>query len=97
VPELNAAVVFYGGPPDEATMAKIKAPVLAFAGTDDVRVAAGTEGAVEKMKALQKSYEIHIYQHATHSFIQYQNLGGNAEATSDSWARSIAFLKQYTR
>jgi carboxymethylenebutenolidase len=97
VPELSAAVVFYGGPPDDATMAKINAPVLAFAGTDDVRVAAGTEGAIEKMKKLGKKYETHIYQHATHSFLMYQNVGGNPEATADAWPRAIAFLKQNTR
>src|SRR5205814_8905911 len=32
---LNAAVSFYGAPPEAATMAKIQAPVLAFAGDDD--------------------------------------------------------------
>jgi len=97
VPELNAAVVYYGGPPDEATMAKIKAPVLAFAGTDDMRVAAGTEGAIEPMKKFGKVYETHIYPHATHSFLMYQNIGGNPEATADSWPRTIAWLNKYTK
>ncbi len=40
VPELNAAVVFYGGPPDETIMAKIKAPVIGFYGEDDARLTA---------------------------------------------------------
>ena len=35
MPGVNASVSFYGAPPDAATMAKIQAPVLAFAGDDD--------------------------------------------------------------
>jgi len=38
VPEVNAAVVFYGASPNSETMGRIKAPVLAFYGEDDARV-----------------------------------------------------------
>jgi len=93
----NAAVVFYGAPiPNEVVMSKINAPVLAFAGTDDIRVKEGTEGAAATMKKLGKNYEFHIYEHATHGFAEYQQLGGNPEAIKDSWARAITFLKKYT-
>lgn len=97
VPQEDAAVVFYGAPiPDESVMAKVKAPVIAFAGTDDIRVSEATQAADAKMKKLGKSYEFHIYQHATHGFMEYQQVGGNPEATKDAWPRAIAFLKKYT-
>jgi carboxymethylenebutenolidase len=97
VPQENAAVVFYGAPiPDESVMAKVKAPVIAFAGTDDIRVMEQTEAADAKMKKLGKSYEFHIYQHATHGFVEYQQVGGNPEAIKDSWPRAMAFLRKYT-
>ena len=97
VPQEDAAVVFYGAPiPDESVMAKLKAPVLAFAGTDDIRVSEATEAADAKMKKLGKSYEFHIYQHATHGFAEYQQVGGNPEAIKDAWPRAMAFLKKYT-
>lgn len=70
----------YGTPPDEATMAKIKAPVLGFYGCHEE---AG------------ESFEPHLYPHGTHGFLEYQE-GGNPQATSDSWRRTIAFLKQHT-
>jgi carboxymethylenebutenolidase len=97
VPQEDAAVVFYGAPiPDESVMAKVKAPVIAFAGTDDIRVSEATQAADAKMRKLGKSYEFHIYQHATHGFMEYQQVGGNPEATKDAWPRAMAFLKKYT-
>ncbi len=97
VPQEDAAVVFYGAPiPDESVMAKVKAPVIAFAGTDDIRVSEQTQAADAKMKKLGKSYEFHIYQHATHGFAEYQQVGGNPEAIKDAWPRAMAFLKKYT-
>lgn len=97
VPEINAAVVYYGTPPDEAIMARIKAPVLGFFGDDDARVTATVEPASAAMKKLGKTFESHIYPHGTHGFLEYQDVGGNPAATSDSWARTIAFLNQQTK
>jgi len=94
VPELKGAVVFYGGAPDEATMAKINAPVIGFYGDNDVRLTASVEPTTATMKKLGKSYESHIYKDATHAFIWYQDIGRNYEAMADSWPRAIAFLKK---
>jgi carboxymethylenebutenolidase len=94
VPELNAAVVFYGGPPDEATMAKINAPVLGLYGENDARVVAAIEPAVAAMRRLGKTYEPHIYPQATHSFVVFQEVAGNPEAVRDGWSRAVAFLKR---
>ena len=94
VPELSAAVVYYGTQPNEADMAKIKAPVLGMYGEIDSRITSTVEAATASMKKLGKSYEPHIYKGATHAFVQYQNLGENTAATTDSWPRTIAFLKE---
>ena len=93
VPEINGAVVFYGGAPSEQIMARIKSPVLGFFGEDDARVTAGVAPATAAMEKLGKTFESHIYPHATHGFLEYQDLAGNPQATSDSWSRTIAFLK----
>ena len=61
------------------------------------RNAEKNKAAAATMKKLGKNYEFHIYEHATHGFAEYQQLGGNPEAIKDSWARAIAFLKKYTR
>jgi carboxymethylenebutenolidase len=96
VPELNAAVVYYGGTPVEDLLARIKAPVLAFYGEDDARVTAAAEPTKALMQKLGKAFEYHVYPHATHGFLEFQDLAGNPFATSDSWSRTIAFLKENT-
>jgi carboxymethylenebutenolidase len=94
VPEINAAVVFYGTQPSADIMAKIKAPVLGFYGEDDARVTSTVEPTISAMKQQGKSYEPHIYPHATHGFLEFQDLAGNPAATADSWTRTIAFLNE---
>ena len=97
VPQINAAVVFYGTQPSADIMSKINAPVLGFYGEDDARVTSTVEPTVSAMKQLGKSYEPHIYPHATHGFLEFQDLAGNPAATADSWARTIAFLNQHLK
>lgn len=95
VPDVNAAVVYYGTAPDEAALARIKAPVIGFFGEDDARITATVDPTAAIMKRLGKTFEPHVYPHATHGFLEFQDLGGNPAATSDSWTRTIAFLKQH--
>jgi carboxymethylenebutenolidase len=95
IPGINAAVSFYGAPPDAATMAKIQAPVLAFAGDDDPGLAPRVASAAPDMQKLGKTFEFKIYPNVTHAFLEHQTLGENAVATLDSWPRAIAFFKRY--
>ncbi len=97
IPQIGAAVVFYGTQPNLEIMARIKAPVLGFYGEDDARVTSTVEPTVTAMRQLGKSYEPHVYPHATHGFLEFQDLAGNPAATSDSWARTIAFLNQHLK
>lgn len=95
VPELDAAVVFYGTPPDAAIMARIKAPVLGFYGENDARVTSTVPATITAMEKLGKVYEPHIYPKATHSFVMFQDAGANTAAIEDAWPRAIAFLKKH--
>jgi carboxymethylenebutenolidase len=95
-PDVNAIVSFYGATPKKELLMKVKAPVLAFYGEDDARVTAAAEPTAADMKEYGKPFEYHIYPHATHGFMEFQDLAGNPNATSDSWNRTIAFLKMYT-
>ena len=91
----NAAVSFYGAPPEAATMAKIQAPVLAFAGDDDPGLAPRVSGAAPDMQRLGKTFEFKIYPNVTHAYLHQQTLGENAVATLDSWNRAMAFFKRH--
>jgi carboxymethylenebutenolidase len=94
---VNAAVVYYGGPPRPETMEKITAPVIGFYGGDDARLTSSVEPARAAMAKLGKSYEPRIYRHATHAFLEFQDLSDNFIATKDAWPRAVAFLKAHTK
>jgi carboxymethylenebutenolidase len=95
MPGLNAAVSFYGGPPDPATMAKIQAPVYAFDGDADLGTFSRMVASAPDMKRLGKEFEFKVYPGATHAFLYQQQLAQNAPATLDSWPKAMAFFKKY--
>jgi carboxymethylenebutenolidase len=92
---LNAAVVFYGNPPAEPVMARIKTPVIAFFGANDLGLAPRIAPATADMKRLGKDFEVHVYQEATHVFLYRQDLGRNQQATEDAWPKAMAFFKRH--
>jgi carboxymethylenebutenolidase len=94
---LNAAVVFYGNAPNEATMTRIAAPVAAFFGGNDLGLAPEIAPATATMKRLGKSFDVHVYERATHVFLYRQDLGENFAATQDAWPKAMAFLKQHAK
>ena len=92
---VNASVVFYGGPPKEDVMARIKVPVSAYYGADDLGLAPTIEPSTAAMKRLNKQFDVHVYQDATHVFLYRQDLGKNTAATEDAWPKAMAFFKRY--
>jgi len=95
VPDVNASVVYYGTPPEDAVMARIKAPVLGFYGENDARVTSTVEPTIAKMEKLGKVYEPHVYPKTTHSFLYFQEMAGNPAATNDAWPRTVEFFKKH--
>ncbi|AXY78246.1 dienelactone hydrolase family protein [Paraflavitalea soli] len=68
VPDLKAAVAFYGRQPDAADVPKIKAAVQLHYGGLDERVNAGIPAYEEALKKAGVHYEIFIYEGANHAF-----------------------------
>jgi carboxymethylenebutenolidase len=98
-PALNAAVVFYGSPPEPADLPRIKAPVLGHYGGDDARISTTIPPTEAEMKKLGKTYEPHIYDGAGHGFLRAQEdrEGANLKATQQAWPRTVAFLRERLR
>ncbi len=98
-PDLSAAVVFYGGSPDAAALATIKAPVLGLYGGDDARVNATIQPAAAELNKLGKTYIPHIYEGAGHGFLRQQGGrdGANLKATEQAWPTALTFLRQHTK
>ena len=76
-------------------MARIKAPVSAYYGADDLGLAPTIEPSTAAMKRLNKQFDVHVYQDATHVFLYRQDLGKNTAATEDAWPKAMAFFKRY--
>jgi carboxymethylenebutenolidase len=90
-PDLAAAMVFYGTPPDKEAMGRIKAPVFGFYAGNDQRVDATIPDTVANMKELGKMYEPVTYEGAGHGFMrageQPDPTPANAKAREEAWAR----------
>ena len=97
-PQLDAAVVYYGTPPqDLSTLAAVRAPVLGLYGGDDARVTSTVDATREKMHALGKSYEPHVFDGAGHGFLRAQGgqNGANARAAAQAWPLTVDFLRAH--
>ena len=98
-PDLSAAVVYYGTPPVEQEMEKIKAPVLGLYGGDDNRVTSTVKPTEEAMKRLGKSYTAHVFEGAGHGFLRAQDgqNGANLKAAQKAWPETVKFLSEHTK
>jgi carboxymethylenebutenolidase len=94
-PDLAAAFVFYGPPPDDVT--NIKAPVYGFYAGNDARINATIPKTEEMMKQAGKKYEPVTYEGAGHGFMRAgEDPAGNEankKARQDAWKRWTALLK----
>jgi len=97
MPELLAAVPFYGPQPPIEDVPNIRAAVLAIYGEQDSRINSGIPAIEEAMKANNKIYEKMIYPNADHAFHNDTGSRYNPEAAKDAWERTLAWFDQYVR
>ena len=97
MPELLAAVPFYGPHPLPANVPNINAAVLAIYGELDSRINAGIPAIEQAMAENNKIYEKVIYEGADHAF--HNDTGGryHPEAAKDAWEKTLAWFEQYVR
>lgn len=96
VPQLKAAVPFYGRQADAKDVPKINAALQLHYGGLDERVNAGIPAFEEALKAAGKKYELYIYEGAQHAFhndtapTRY-----NEAAAKLAWKRAMEFFNKY--
>jgi carboxymethylenebutenolidase len=94
VPELKAAVPFYGGQPEDADVPKINAALmLQYAGLDE-RVNAGWPDYEKALKANNKDYVAHFYPDTNHGFHNDTTPRYDKEAATLAWQRTVDFFKE---
>ncbi len=98
VPDLKAAVAYYGRQPNLEDVSKIKAAVqLHYAGMDE-RINAGMAAYEEALKKAGVTYEQYLYDKVNHAFhndtapTRY-----NEEAAKLSWKRTLDFFARHLK
>jgi carboxymethylenebutenolidase len=97
-PDLAAAAPYYGGPPPDADIPKIKAAILVAQGELDTRLAATWPGYDKALTAAGVPHDGYVYPGAVHGF--------NCDATPErynkadadlAWGRMIDWFNKYVR
>ncbi len=97
IPELSAAVCFYGLPPESVAAAKdVRVPFQGhFASDDDWVTPAAVDDLEKKLKAAGKTFEIYRYQ-GHHAFMNSERKDAyGAEAAKLAWERCLAFFQRH--
>lgn len=96
--DLSAAVPYYGGPPPEADIPKIKGAILAHHGALDTRLASTWPAYDKALTAINVPHEGYIYPNSVHGF--------NCDATPErynraasmlAWERTVGWFNKYTK
>ena len=97
MPDLAAAVPFYGGQPPAADVPKIKASLLLHYAGNDTRVNEGWPAYEAALKASKVDYTAHVYDGANHGFHNDTTPRYDAAAAKLAWDRTLEFLNKKLR
>ena len=97
MPDLAAAVPFYGPQPDAADAAKIKAPMLLHYAALDEATNRGWPAFEAALKAHGVRYQMYMYAGTYHGFHNDTTPRYDEAAAKLAWSRTIAFLKENLR
>jgi len=95
--DLDAAVPFYGGQPNAADAARIKAPLLAQYGELDTRITSGWPAFDAALTAAQVPHEGYVYVGANHGFHNDTTPRYDEAAAKLAWRRTLDWLNKYLR
>jgi carboxymethylenebutenolidase len=92
-PNLKAAVVAYGPPPDSAALKRIRAPVLGVYGENDERINASLPDVAAKMQSAGKTFTYEVYPGTGHGFLKPGRQGYDTPQREKAWGRILEFYR----
>ncbi len=96
MPQLKAAVAYYGRQPQAEEVSKIKAAILLHYGGLDERINAGIPAYEEALKKNNVNYQLFVYEGVNHAFHNDTSAARYNEAAAKlSWERTIECFKKY--
>lgn len=97
IPDLDAAVPFYGGQPAKEDVPKIKAPLLIHYAALDTRVNEGWPAYEAALKENNKEYTAYIYPDVNHGFHNDTTPRYDKAAAELAWKRTIDLFNEKLR
>jgi carboxymethylenebutenolidase len=97
IPDLGAAVPFYGGQPRAEDVPNIKAPLLIHYAEKDERINAGWPAYEAALKANNVKYTAYIYPGTQHGFNNDTTPRYDEAAAKLAWQRTIEFFNKNLR
>jgi carboxymethylenebutenolidase len=94
IPDLAAAVPFYGGQPAKEDVPNIKAPLLLHYAGLDTRINEGWPAYEEALKENKKEYKAYVYPNTNHGFNNDSTPRYDKAAADLAWSRTIDFFKE---
>jgi carboxymethylenebutenolidase len=94
LPDLAAAVPFYGSQPQAADVARIRAPLLIHDAGKDERILAGWPAYEAALQANKVNYQHFVYAGAEHGFNNDTTPRYDEAAAKLAWSRTVAFFKE---
>ncbi|MBF8964999.1 dienelactone hydrolase family protein [Pontibacter sp. FD36] len=97
IPDLAAAVPFYGGQAPVEEVPQIKAPLLLHYAEHDTRVNEGWPAYEAALKAHDKQYTAYFYPNTNHGFHNDTTPRYDKAAAELAWQRTVDFFKQHLK
>jgi carboxymethylenebutenolidase len=97
LPDLRAAVPFYGTQPPAEDVPKIKSPLLIHYAEKDDRVNAGSAAYEAALKANNVPYQVHVYPGTQHGFNNDTTPRYDKAAATLAWQRTLEFFGKHLR
>jgi carboxymethylenebutenolidase len=97
LPDLAAAVAFYGTGPGAADVARIKAPLMIHNAGNDDRINAAWPAFESALKASNIRYEMFLYPNTNHGFHNDSTPRYDEAAAKLAWSRTMAFFEKNLR
>jgi len=94
IPELGAAVGFYGSSPTAEETAKIKAPLMLHYAENDERINAGAPAFEEALKKAGVKVQVFHYPGTQHGFNNDTTPRYNEAAAKQAWGRTVELFKK---
>ena len=94
IPDLGAAVPFYGAQPSAEDAVRIKAPLLLHYAGNDERITSGWPAYEAELKSANVHYQAFIYPGVEHGFNNDTTPRYDAAAAHLAWQRTVDFFKK---